>query len=233
MSDFSEAFKGVKRVLILAPHMDDEALGCSGTVLLLKQQSVSSAIVFLTNGEKLYSEPDRDIAEKRVQEARRASEMLECEEALFLGYPDGAVADNSSQVSEALSSIIVRLKPEIVLTPSPIDFHPDHRAAAEIALDLLEKHGTFRLAFYEVYTAMRFTHLIDISSVIEQKKQLILIYRTSLYEKPELYLKASLGLNAHRSVFAQKEGFYEALCFVGETSGMQSVLDFMCFKGGT
>jgi LmbE family N-acetylglucosaminyl deacetylase len=216
-------------VVLLSPHPDDEALGCGGTLTLLNRKGVSSTVVFLTDGEKLRGEPSAAIAEKRKEEARRASKMLGCREPVFLGFPDGEVGDYTDALSKHIADIIAAQKPDIVFAPSPIDFHQDHMATARISLELLSKLNSFKLAFYEVYSTIRFTHLIDISEVVEQKKEVILNYRTSLYGKPDIYVHVSLGLNAHRALFTQEKKYYEAFWVLEQPFNTQEITNWLSF----
>jgi LmbE family N-acetylglucosaminyl deacetylase len=228
--DMNFSLPECSKVLVIAPHPDDEALGCSGTIMLLNRKGVSTATVFISDGEQLNEEPSPDIAAKRREEGVRASEMLGCEDALFLGFPDGDLKHHCDAVYDRLSEIISKTTPDIIMVPSPIDHHNDHIALSYIALDLLENMNLFRIAFYEVYSTIRFSHLIDISEVADKKKEVIMNYRTSLYGKPEVYVHAALGLNAHRSVFVQKKGYYEAFYMPDNSNSKESILRHLCYK---
>jgi len=95
-----------KEIIILAPHPDDEALGCAGTLALLNQEGVSSTVVFLTDGECLNGAPSAEVAAARRAEALRCSEMLGCREPVFLGLPDGVVGSHIKEGLTMLSGII-------------------------------------------------------------------------------------------------------------------------------
>jgi len=155
--------------------------------------------------------------------------MLGCREPVFLGFPDGEVGDYTDALSKHIADIIAAQKPDIVFAPSPIDFHQDHMATARISLELLSKLNSFKLAFYEVYSTIRFTHLIDISEVVEQKKEVILNYRTSLYGKPDIYVHVSLGLNAHRALFTQEKKYYEAFWVLEQPFNTQEITNWLSF----
>jgi LmbE family N-acetylglucosaminyl deacetylase len=227
---FNLGFPEVKKIMVFAPHPDDEALGCAGTLLQILNKDVSSTIIFLTSGEKLYGDPSREIAEKRKEEAVRASGMLGFTERLFLDFPDGEIDMNKESICGKLSGIIEQIKPDVVLSPSPIDYHADHIATSRIAVRLLNDFQTFRLAFYEVYSTLRFNYLVDITGVADLKKKIILNYRTSLYGKPELYVHAALGLNAQRSIFVQKEGYYEAFYMVEKDADFAGICAYLSYK---
>ena len=156
--------------LILAPHPDDEALGCSGSIALSNKSGASSRVAFLTSGERLHETPSASVAERRREEARKASEILGCREPMFLNFPDGELRSHEDRVYQELCRIIDLNKPDVVFSPSPIDFHKDHIATARVALRLLNKPASFKLAFYEVYSTLRFNQLVDITEAIEIKK---------------------------------------------------------------
>jgi LmbE family N-acetylglucosaminyl deacetylase len=218
-------------IITLVPHPDDEALGCSGTLLQLhKKSGTSSSIIFLTSGEKLYVDASSEIAEKRKEEARRSSEMLGCGETLFLDFPDGEIRGHREAIYQKLHGIIEERKPHIVLSPSPIDYHDDHIATSHIALRLLNTFHTFSLVFYEVYSTLRFNALVDITEVAEEKKKIILNYHVSLCEKTQLYVSAALGLNAQRSMFVQKDGYYEAFYIVEENVSLGTICDYLSYR---
>jgi len=95
---------------------------------------------------------------------------------------------------------------------------------------LLNDFQTFKLAFYEVYSTLRFNYLVDITGVADLKRKTILNYRTSLYGKPEIYVHAALGLNAQRSIFVQKEGYYEAFYMVEKDADFEGICDYLSYK---
>ena len=64
---------------------------------------------------------------------------------------------------------------------------------------------------------------------MEQKKEVIMNYQASLYGKPEVYVQASLGLNAQRSLFVQKDGYYEAFWIVEEPLGREEMMDWLTY----
>lgn len=219
-----------KNVIILSPHPDDEALGCSGTVTILNKRGISVDIVYLTKGERLYGEPSEEIARMRVEEAKKASLMLGCEDAIFLDLPDGGLDQCSGDLYQTLKKLLGEKMPDLILSPSFIDYHQDHITTAKVSLKLLNDLNTFRLAFYEIYQTIRFNQLVDISEVVDVKERVILNYKKSLYDKPDVYVHASLGLNAQRSIFTQKKGFYEALFVIDKPIDEENVYNYLCYR---
>lgn len=219
-----------REVLVIAPHPDDEALGCAGTVFQLNRKGVSSTIAFLSNGERLQGEPSPEIGEQRKYEACIVSGMLGCKEPLFLNFPDGQISSHRDGVYRSLCDVIDKQKPGIVFSPSPFDHHADHIAASRVALELWDAFRCFTLAFYEVYSTIRFNCLIDISEAVGEKKKAISAYQASLYGNPGMYVAAILGLNAQRSIFVQRQGFYEAFYLLTGDEERNGLFDFLRYR---
>jgi LmbE family N-acetylglucosaminyl deacetylase len=218
---------------MLAPHPDDEVLGCGGTLALMNKKEAKSTVVFLTSGEKLQQSSSRAIAAERKKEARQASRLLGCLEPLFLDFPDSEITKYSAEIADTLSGLIEKNRPDILFSPSPIDYHEDHLATSRIAFNVCSSFRSTTLVFYEIYSTTRFNHLTDITQVVEEKKRVIRNYRSSLYGKPEIYAEAVIGLNAHRSLFVQSEGYYEAFYIVQKDDDMGSILDYFSYKDGS
>lgn len=187
-------------------------------------------VCYVTSGDRLHGEPSPQVAVERTAEAQTVSRFLGCRESLFLGFPDGDVSGHAGEISREIGKVISGLQPDLVLAPSPVDFHADHVALSHIALKLREDIKGLQLVFYEIYTTVRFNCLVDITEVIQRKKEAISGYRRSLYDKPDLYIDAALGLNAHRSIFTQRKGYFEAFYVVGQDSRNQDVLDYLTYR---
>ena len=100
---------------------------------------------------------------------------------------------------------------DLILTTSPVDRHPDHRASAKIAVRL-SKEWSASIWAYEVWTALPVSRVVDITERINQKISLIRHYKSQLdYQNLEHNL---IGLNAYRSIdggsnSGYMEGFLE------------------------
>lgn len=205
-----------KKVLVLAPHPDDESLGCGGIIALYSSKGVEVHLAVISSGENIVIEftGDKDISDVRRQELEDSSLILGIKEIRFLGFPDGQLALHKDRIEEKLREIINEINPDIIFAPSPLDHHDDHRAVADIAISFLAERCVFKVAFYEVYETIRFNTLIDISDVVTVKEQAIKNYHYSLMRQPELYNEAIKGLNRFRSFHARQVGYYEAFWIV-------------------
>ena len=101
--------------MVFAPHPDDEALGCAGTLLQILKKDVASLIIFLTSGERLFGEPSSEVAEKRKEEAVRTSGMLGFRERLFLDFPVEKFDMHKESINRKLPGIMGQIKPDMLI----------------------------------------------------------------------------------------------------------------------
>ncbi len=111
------------RILIFAPHPDDEVLSAGGFMALAKINKALVKIIIVTNGNK------RNLKKKRYKETLKAVEVLGIKnnDVIFLNYPDGKLKDYTHNLSKNLSQLVVRFKPTIIISPYPFDTHCDHK----------------------------------------------------------------------------------------------------------
>ncbi|HEX8329062.1 MAG TPA: PIG-L deacetylase family protein [Hymenobacter sp.] len=134
---------GLGSTVIVAPHPDDEALGCGGLLALLRREALPVAAVLVSDGSmshpasKLFSAAARQAV--REAEFRHALTLLGCDgaESLLLGLPDGQVPATTDE--PGFSSAVKRLRAFLeeqqaatVLVPWRRDPHPDHRATSRL-----------------------------------------------------------------------------------------------------
>jgi LmbE family N-acetylglucosaminyl deacetylase len=146
-------FAHARKILVVAPHPDDETLGCGGLVSLLAQNGAAFYIVFVTDGSASHRNssawPSARLAAQREQEARIALARLGIENAsrLFLRLPDANMPGPGTPAWDsavaAVSDILQRFAPELVLLPWRRDPHCDHRASW-----LLSQHALRRASVH-------------------------------------------------------------------------------------
>lgn len=123
-------------VLVLAPHMDDEALGCGGTLAALPDGG-RVHLAFATDGAgspvppaPWIGRPDPRLPGLRQEEARGAAAALGIPAANvhFFGLPDGRLSVHPEALSRAVDRLWDEVRPRHVLAPFRFDRHPDHLA---------------------------------------------------------------------------------------------------------
>jgi len=197
-------------VLVIAPHPDDETIGCGGTIYLHARRGDRVSAAFLTSGElglkKLPAQQARTI---REHEARRAGKILGLAELFFLRHPDWKLCDHVTTADTALRTILKREMPTLIYLPHPSDWHPDHQAAWPIVRTALKRSGLRapKIRAYEVWTQFRiFDEVEDISAVMPRKLRALQAYRSQCdYD----YKRAVLGLNQYRGALAAKTRYAE------------------------
>lgn len=199
---------GAEKVLVLAPHMDDETIGCGGTLALHARRGAQVTVMFLTDGRNGSSDINtlmgeererrqKELIEIRTTEARAALQRLGVNRMICLDAEDGALSQ-CTWAAEKLRDVLRRVQPDLVYVPFYLEEHADHRAASQVLLDAVA--GTslqFQCIGYEVWTPLFPNCLVRIDSSVETKKQALQEYRSQLQQCD--YLHASIGLNAHRS----------------------------------
>ena len=205
------------RVLVLAPHMDDEAIGCGGAVLRHRQLGNPLAVTYLTDGaegDARLADPSISTAEAtRLRRALRGERRLEAEawcaaagaeRVDFLDLPDGRLAAHAHAdglAVQRLADILAAWQPSVVYLPSPLDAHPDHRAANRLALAALRRASprtALRLRGYEVWTPVLPNAVMDISSVVDAKARLLCLHASQLRDID--YGRYIAGLNVYRAI---------------------------------
>jgi LmbE family N-acetylglucosaminyl deacetylase len=190
-----------RRVLVLAPHPDDETIGCGGTLVLHARAGDPVKIVFLTNGAKGDSSGEVEkscYVALRQKEAKQACATMGVIDLEFWPFEDRSL----SGVRGALLRMVDLLnhyRPQRVYAPSPLEFHPDHRATCFLLCDAIgEIDFSFEVAFYEVNQPIRVNTLVDITPVLGRKHGAMDTYESQLREQP--YGDIVLGLNRYRSM---------------------------------
>ncbi len=130
---------GFGTTLIVAPHADDESLGCGGLIALLRKHRQPVFILLLSDGTLSHPNSAEYPAEKlralREEEFTAATAILGVgtENLIFCRYKDRSVPAPPDAAFEAavqqLAGVLHALKPQSIFVPWRRDPHPDHRAA--------------------------------------------------------------------------------------------------------
>ncbi len=130
------------RCLIIAPHPDDEVLGCAN---LIQRHGVAGRpveLVYLTNGAASHPDHPRlepaEIGRMRQAEARQAVQLLGVDQTClhFLGAPDGSLdrlpPDALAQTTRQIAAVLERFQPTLICLPSRDDASTEHVAAYDL-----------------------------------------------------------------------------------------------------
>jgi LmbE family N-acetylglucosaminyl deacetylase len=203
--------------LVVAPHYDDEVLGCGGLVAQLTAAGAAVRVLFLSDsGGGRTIEPEvanaRDTyRQRRREESARAAEALGIAGSDHLGLPDGELAERLAEMAARLSRALLTLRPEILLVPSPLEVSRDHRAAFAAVHQLLgglrsrsegESKETpwtdLRILLYEVNHPGHPDLLVDVTAEGPRLEAAMACYASQ--EERHGYLNAALGMRRFRTL---------------------------------
>ena len=130
-------------LLVIAPHADDETLGCGATILRARRSGRRVVVVIVSDGSQSVRSATitpRELADLRIAEATAAVAALGVgrEEIVFLGFPDTQLTENQQAVADVLRRHIDELRPAEIYAPYGIDGHRDHRAVAAALTSLID-----------------------------------------------------------------------------------------------
>ncbi|HWA28483.1 MAG TPA: PIG-L family deacetylase [Lacunisphaera sp.] len=137
--------------VVIAPHQDDEALGCGGIIARKRNEGVPVHVIFITDGSASHPGHSRVTAEElallRRTEAMRALACLGVERTAvhFLEEPDGTLNVISPGRREALVSrlagLLASLGPAEVFLPCQPDGSSEHDATFDFVIDAILRCG--------------------------------------------------------------------------------------------
>ncbi|MEO8197783.1 MAG: PIG-L deacetylase family protein [Thermoanaerobaculia bacterium] len=200
------------RTLVLAPHFDDEVLGCGGLIRQLAAAGARVEVLFLSDGSGGVEEiADRaSYAARRRGEAEEVVRLLGCAGLEVLGIRDGALATGRAAAAAAIRRCLLAgggERPGLLLVPSPLEISDDHRAAFAALHDVLQGAGeTGELAevarelevwLYEVNHPGYPDRLVDVSDCRATLERAMAIYASQEERHP--YLRSGIGLRQFRT----------------------------------
>lgn len=120
------------RVLAIGAHPDDTEILCAGTLGRYARAGHHVTIAIATDGTAGHRTlAPEALAPIREREARAAADLLGAE-LLWLGFPDEFLFDDAP-TRLAFVDAVRQARPDVILAHAPNDYHPDHRAASQLA----------------------------------------------------------------------------------------------------
>jgi N-acetylglucosamine malate deacetylase 1 len=182
----------MKTALILAPHPDDETLGCGGTIQTLKGQGYQIVWTVVTDLQKYRPDAKREKLIEKVGTYFSAKTEN-------LGFEPTSLGDhNLSTVIEKLRETFKKHAPELVFLPHPADAHSDHYYSFKAALSCLKSFRApyvRRILCYETLSETNFAlsptatpfkpnTYVDISDSLNAKLEACALYGSEFAEHP-------------------------------------------------
>lgn len=220
-------------ILVIDAHPDDAELGLGGTIVKMVRAGYSVYILDLTNGEPTpFGTP-----EKRMEEAKRAAEILGVKKRITLPLPNRYLFD-TKEARIMVAEIIREYEIDVIFTHQGEDSHPDHIAARKITdsarfyakLTKTDMKGNPRYPskiFYYLASHKRKvfvpSFVIDISEEFETKMEAVKCYESQFLINPER-AKIFEYVEAINKFYGSRIGakYGEAL-FFEETLGIRDI----------
>ena len=142
----------LSKVLLLAPHPDDEVLACGGLLQRWYRLGAHIDIWMITDGEACFGD-DVDAAEvatRRRLEAGEAHKRLSIEATVtWLELPDSKVARHAQQLQAMLNAYLDSTERAqlVLIAPLPLDGHPDHNCVGAVAYELARQRKLMLLQY--------------------------------------------------------------------------------------
>jgi len=187
-----------KNIIVIAPHPDDETLGCGGS--LLKHQADGDIISWLiVTHMSLQNGYSQEKITAREKEIASVSKQYNFQDVINLKFqPTMLDTLPKTDLISALSQSFSKIKPNIVYFPFCNDIHSDHRVTSEAVLACSK---TFRFPYlktfraYEVISETEFGNnlyheafhpnlWIDVSTYLEKKIEIMSIYESEIDQHP-------------------------------------------------
>lgn len=204
-----------ENVVVVAPHFDDDIIGCGGTLRKHILAGGKVTVIYLTDGRE--GDPDcadkRAVERQRKQEAKAATSILGIEQLVFMDEPETKLTANAKLI-DRLQTVLNDLRPDLIYIPSMVENHIDHFEANRILAALAPRLSFLcNIAAYEVWTPLLPNIVVDISGVAEEKAAALQQYVSQL--KQVDYAGTAMALNRYRSgAVMHGKGFAEAFFYV-------------------
>jgi LmbE family N-acetylglucosaminyl deacetylase len=177
------ASSGNQNILVVAPHPDDEVMGCVGTMLLHVRSRDRVCVAIATDGRRsrVIPEPEK-MAVQRRREATAAARIMMVDRLEWIGFPEGEWT--AEALKDKLRELINEIKPDIIYAPSRVDFHPEHLKVAHalaLALDEADRvhRGKLLVRVYQVQVPLTLViaNLVaDVSALISECESVLASY---------------------------------------------------------
>lgn len=192
------------KVLIIAPHPDDECIGCGGIIASYPKQT---DVWLLTDG-RLGGNPqaEEQIAARRKKEFLNEMQIGGVNGYKYFGFRDRELTNHLNLlINEDLSNY------SMIFIPNQNDTHPDHVAAFQMLKRAAKKQDIFAQIYqYEITAPMVAPNtFLDITSVVGKKNELISVHVSQL-EMTD-YCAMAKALNSFRAcTMGKKDSYVEA-----------------------
>ncbi|PAV31299.1 hypothetical protein CIL05_01210 [Virgibacillus profundi] len=184
-----------QRILILAPHMDDETIGAGATLKLHANNGAQINCAMITDGSNSQSDLDRqELSKTRKLEMEKVKDILGITKMYYLDLPDSSFKSNENSQNK-LNEIIQEVQPDIIYCTPFVDAHIDHTNTTKLLADTLKKMDyPCGVRLYEIncpIPPLEINCVIDVTTTMKYKKEAI-----SVFSSQQIAFDGFLELNS-------------------------------------
>ena len=137
------------KILVIAPHPDDEVLGMGGTIKKLSKKNKIILCVVSEGATAQYK--DKKMIKVRRDSCKKTAKILGISQIIFLDYPDMRLNLSHLDINKKLEEIVEKYRPEIVYTAPKNDLNLDHQMVFNSTLVACRpKSGVKQILCYEI-----------------------------------------------------------------------------------
>jgi LmbE family N-acetylglucosaminyl deacetylase len=213
------------KVLVVAPHPDDEVLGVGGTILNYKSKGASVAWLIATDLQEDHGWSKHEISERRA-EINKVSKFFDFDEVYKLGFPTTRLDTVPlGDIVKKISEVVISFRPDEIFVPHLGDVHSDHKVINSAVLSCTK---WFRYPFikrvlaYETISETEFgldnchsfvpNVFVDISEFLDLKVKAMEIYSSEISSFP--FPRSRISIEALARYRGSSSGFSAAEAFL-------------------
>lgn len=188
----------INNLLVIAPHIDDETLGCGGTLLKLKKlrKKISMILVSEASG---YTK-DKEILIKKEEQVQKVKKIYKFNNFIRFGYPSSQIYKiDEKELITKFDGIIKKIKPDTIIIPFINDVHSDHRIISNVVqscVKIFRKEYVKTILFCEIISETDHSLsssinggfnpnlFIDVSKEFKKKIEIFKIFKTENGKHP-------------------------------------------------
>lgn len=211
------------RVLVIAPHSDDEVLGCGGLISRYVDAKLGSVhIVCATVGDMKFRHGKEVTSQERKEEFLQSCDLLGVKSAFVWDHENDSRLDSRPKADfiSVLDNINGNFKPTTVLLPYP-SFHQDHQYVFDCGLAMCRPspQQTMKLVMMYEYPASGWNYhpiqggdcYVDITGYMERKVEALRAHKSQIRESPHLFSEDSMKVWATMRAREAGHGGYAEL----------------------
>ena len=193
------------RILVLSPHMDDDIIGCGGSLLKAVDSGAKARVVYITDtvSKKLDQEDRTALHRAKCEEAREVWRSLKGEEPVFMDLPCRGIELNHDNAAK-LAKEINDYRPDCLMVPFFLEQPEDHRNTNALLM-LAHESGLLpevEIWAYQVTCTVAANLAVDITGREPEKNKLIRMFKTQ--NKSFDYAHMARGQAAFNSIYVKR-----------------------------